>query len=107
MKIENVVAQYRRSLNKIDDYFGNVIQGSAEFLNSYWLKNGYEIRFDDKKFSSNWEDEDEGGDEPQYSYEIRNRGNMFWERPEYCLAYVDNGCGQEFYIILDNKKRII
>ncbi len=104
MNIQEAVKLHQESLAVISEYFGDVIQGSVDISTEYyWAKVGdTEIWFDDEKFSIS-----EDGVDANYSLEIRNGGKMFWEREEYSLAYVDNGCGQEFYILFDNTKKVV
>lgn len=99
MDIREVVEEYKQSLHKIADYFENDSMYHAELmLDEYWSVDGSNLAFDSEPFTA------ENG--ASYGHEICNNGNMFWRKPEYCLAYVDNGCGQEFYVLLDSTKEI-
>lgn len=99
MNIREIVEDYRKNLQAIADYFENSSMYHAELmLDEYWAVDGENLGFDSEPFTPE--------NSANYSYSIRNGGKMFWRKPEYCLAYVDNGCGQEFYILLDSRKEI-
>lgn len=101
MDIHQTVTQYCENLQAISDYFEDADPYHVEpNLDKYWaIQGGSCLTMSEEKFIL---DEDE----PEYSYDIRNAGKMFWRKPEYCLAYVYNGFGQEFYVLLDSKKEI-
>lgn len=89
----------QEALSLVRKYFGTDSLFSFEDnTEKYWSFTGNKsgIVFD----TIDWTLDDR---EPDYGYDIR--GTPF-EKDEYTLMKVDDGCGEKFYIILDNSKRI-
>ncbi len=95
MDITKTFSLYIDCLEQINEYFDNVLGGASPELNldNYWRVSGNSIEFDEEPF-----------DEANYSYDIRR--NMIWRKSLYTLVGVDDGCGNDFYVILDNSKKI-
>lgn len=98
-KIQKALRQVKLALIAVQEYFeADHVYSFEDNTEKYWQFTGNKrsIAFDNK----DWTLEDE---DAEYSYELY--GSAI-EKSEYTLMHVDNGCGDRFYIILDNSKRI-
>lgn len=96
MSIQEALEKIHAGNQEITEYFGTTCCPLEDHTDKYWYypKNG-DINYDDEPFEE---------DEQNYSHEVvRNR---VIEKADYTLAYIDDGCGERFYMLLDNSKRL-
>jgi hypothetical protein len=98
---KKLIKNYTTIGDKILDYFDATIYSYPEpMLHCHWAYWSNEIVWWDREPISESE-----LDSPDYSFQVL--GTAFFDKPDYCLAHVDNGCGDNFTILLDTSKRIL
>lgn len=96
MFIKEKLAEWKKLVNEINEYFGGHLYGEGfdDHTHYYWNREGNNIVFDDDLPADEW----------NYSNDIC--GNCYWEKEEYTLVKMSDGCGNDYYGIFDNSKKV-
>jgi len=94
--IEKTIKKLEKAFEELNEYFGENTVESPLYTDCPWMVSGN----DDIRFAYPDTEVNEY-DDLDYSNEIIG----LYEKQEYTAAYVDNGCGEQFWMILKNSNR--
>jgi hypothetical protein len=99
MNIHQVIKQIEDGFEALNSYFanGNVLIDSPLCTDYVWCYSNQEIKFSDAN-----DERPESIDDFIYSNDVVGK---FYEEKEYSVAYVNNGCGDQYWMILKNSNR--
>ncbi len=91
---------YNKIKENIQEYFGceGVLGEINDSRENYWTLTETEVRFGEEEVES-------VNDDFMYSNELYG-SKCIWRKEDYTLLSVDDGCGNQYYQIFDNKKEI-
>lgn len=98
MNIDETIKKLEQAFEELNEYFGENTVESPLYTDCPWIVFG-----DESEICFAYPDtEVNTSDDLDYSNEIIG---ALYEKEEYTAAYVDNGCGEQFWMVLKNSNR--